>query len=183
MTSSQPFILIKKQAKALQIEHISQESNGVYAVKFKNSPNIFHYRSNDVVILKDSVWHDHLNCKVFIGGREQRNVVDIRSFQQGCLTHWRITFPNGYAQDYLDGSIRVEESCLADDIAKNSFEYLKRVAQTNELGKDEEHGGILSALYEKIDFIDKEFAAAPYLDAKNMLLRKVRLTQRMSTWG
>jgi hypothetical protein len=91
-----------------------------------------------VVWLKDAVWHDHLHCKVYIGGREQHNVEDIRSFQHGEQTHWRITFNNGYVQDYLHGSIQVVESCLADDIANNAFEFLKRIAQVNELGKDEE---------------------------------------------
>ena len=141
------FIIIKGQPKALQIERFQMGDNGVYDVKFKSSPRTYHYRYSDVVWLKDAVWHDHLHCKVFIGGREQHNVEDIRSFQHGEQTHWRITFNNGYVQDYLHGSIQVVESCLADDIANNAFEFLKRIAQVNELGKDEEHGGILPALY------------------------------------
>ena len=148
----------------MQIELFQMGDNGVYDVKFKSSPRTYHYRYSDVVWLKDAVWHDHLHCKVFIGGREQHNVEDIRSFQHGEQTHWRITFNNGYVQDYLHGSIQVVESCLADDIANNAFEFLKRIAQVNELGMDEEHGGILPALYEKIDFIDKELSAAPYLN-------------------
>ena len=68
------------------------------------------------------------------------------------MVNKRITFSNGFVQDYLHGSIHVVESCLADDIANNAFEFLKRIAQVNELGKDEEHGGILPALYDKIDF-------------------------------
>ena len=158
------FIIIKGQPKALQIERFQMGDNGVYDVKFKSSPRTYHYRYSDVVWLKDAVWHDHLHCKVYIGGREQHNVEDIRSFQHGEQTHWRITFNNGYVQDYLHGSIQVVESCLADDIANNAFEFLKRIAQVNELGMDEEHGGILPALYEKIDFIDKEVSAAPYLN-------------------
>lgn len=160
------FIIIKGQPKALQIERIQLGDNGVYGVKFKSSPRTYHYRQNDVVWLKEAVWYDHLHCKVYIGGVEQHNIGDIRSFQQGALTHWRITYSNGYAQDYLHGSIQVVESCLADNIAKNAFEFLKRIAKVNELGKDDEHGGILPALYEKLDFIDKELAAAPYLDPR-----------------
>ena len=158
------FIIIKGQPKALQIEQFRMGDNGVYDVKFKSSPRTYHYRYSDVVWLKDAVWHDHLHCKVYIGGREQHNVEDIRSFQHGEQTHWRITFNNGYVQDYLHGSIQVVESCMADDSANNTFEFLKRIAQVNELGKDEEHDGILPALYEKIDFIDKELVAAPYLN-------------------
>ena len=148
------FIIIKGHPKALQIERFQMGNNGVYDVKFKSSPKTYHYRHSDVVWLKEAVWHDHLHCKVFIEGREQHNIEDIRSFQQGEQTHWRITYNNGYVRDYLHGSIQVAESCLADTVAQNAFEFLKRIARVNELGKDEEHGGILSALYENIDFID-----------------------------
>ena len=77
------FIIIKGQPKALQIEQFRMGDNGVYDVKFKSSPRTYHYRYSDVVWLKDAVWHDHLHCKVYIGGREQHNVEDIRSFQHG----------------------------------------------------------------------------------------------------
>ena len=164
MSTPHSFIIVKGQPKALQIDRISIEGNGVYAIKYKNSQRTYHYRNSDVVWLKEAVWHDHQNLKVFIDGREQYNVTDVRSFQLGYLTHWRITYASGFVQDYMHGSIQVVESCLADGIAKNTFEYLKRIAQVNELGKDEEHGGILPELYDKIDFIDNTMAVAPYLD-------------------
>ncbi len=121
------FILIKGQPKALQIETFRREDYDVYTVKFKSSARIYHYKSNDVIWLKDSVRHDHLLNKVFIGSQEQKNVADIYSFVQGAKTHWRIIYSNGYTQDYLDGSITVLESCLTDDVIKSSFEYLKQV--------------------------------------------------------
>ena len=158
------FIIVKGQPKALQIDRISIEGNGVYTIKYKNSQRIYHYRFGDVVWLKEAIWHDHQNLKVYIEGREQHNVSDVRSFQQGYFTHWRITYASGFVQDYMHGSINVVESCLADGIAKNTFEFLKRIAQVNELGKDEEHGGILPELYDKIDFINNTMAVAPYLD-------------------
>lgn len=166
MTALQGFIIIKGQPKTLQIEKIDLCANGVYTVKYKNSPNVFHYRKNDVVWLTNATWHDHLHNKVYINEQAQRNVADILSFKQQGLTHWRIAYTNGYIQDYLHGTIQVVESCLADDIACNAFDYLKRISQVNDLGKDEEHGGILPSLYAKIDFIDKSLAIAPYLDAK-----------------
>ncbi len=166
MTALQGFIIIKGQPKTLQIDKIELCANGVYAVKYKNSPSIFHYRNNDVIWLTNATWHDPLHNKVYINGQAQRNVTDILSFKQQDLTHWRITYTNGYIQDYLHGTIQVVESCLADNIACNAFDYLKRISQVNDLGKDEEHGGILPSLYAKIDFIDKSLAIAPYLDAK-----------------
>lgn len=183
MSTPHSFIIVKGQPKALQIDRVSIEGNGVYAIKYKNSQRTYHYRNSDVVWLKEAVWHDHQNLKVFIDGRERHNVVDARSFQQGNLTHWRITYASGFVQDYLHGSIHVVESCLADEIAKNTFEYLKRIAQVNELGKDEEHGGILPELYDKIDFIDNTMAVAPYLDSVKYKVRKMKSSDLIFPFG
>ena len=166
MSTPRSFIIVKGQPKALLIEKIELVERGVYELKYKNSPKTYHYRFSDVVWLQDAVWHDHLHLKVYVGGREQHNVSDVRSFNQGNLIHWRITYENGYVQDYLDGTIKVVKSCLGDEVARNAFEYLKRIAQINELGKDEENGGILPSLYQNIDFIDESLTAAPYLDAE-----------------
>lgn len=172
MVTPRSFIIVKGQPKALQIERIDLESNGVYVIKFKNSPKYFHYRRSDVKILTDAVWHDHLYLKVYTNGREEHNVTDVRSFSQGRLTHWRITYGNGYVRDYLHGTINVIHSCLEDSKARNAFEYLKRIALINELGKDEEHGGILPQLYEKIEFIDDQLAIAPYLNPVQNKVKK-----------
>lgn len=165
MTTPRSFILVKGQPKALLIEKIDLVEHGVYAIKYKNSPKTYHYRYEDVVWLKNAVWHDHLHLKVYVGNREQHNVSDVRSFNHGELTHWRITYENGYVQDFLNGTIKVVKSCLGDKKAQNAFEYLKRIAQINELGKDEENGGILPSLYQNIDFIDESLTAALYLDS------------------
>ena len=160
------FIIVKGQPKAFLIEKINLVEHGVYAIKYKNSPKTYHYRYSDVVCLQNAVWHDHLHLKVYVRGREQHNVSDVHSFSQGSQTHWRITYENGYAQDFLDGTIKVVKSCLGDEVARNAFEYLKRIAQINELGKDDENGGILPSLYQDIDFIDETLTVAPYLDAE-----------------
>ncbi len=166
MSTPRSFIIVRGQPKALLIEKIELVERGLYAIKYTNSPKTYHYRFGNVVWLQDAIWHDPLHLKVYVGGREQHNVSDVRSFNQGNLTHWRITYENGYVQDYLDGTINVVKSCLGDEVAHNAFEYLKRIAQINELGKDEEDGGILPSLYQKIDFIDESLTVAPYLDAE-----------------
>lgn len=177
------FIIVKGQPKALLIEKIDLVEHGVYAIKYKNSPKTYHYRYSDVVYLQNAVWHDHLHLKVYVGGKEQHNVSDVRSFSQGNLTHWRITYENGYAQDFLDGTIKVVKSCLGDEVARNAFEYLKRIAQINELGKDEENEGILPSLYQNIDFIDETLTAAPYLDAKKYKLHSMHSSTLLFPFG
>ena len=183
MSTPHSFIIVKGQPKALLIEKIELVERGVYAIKYKNSPKTYHYRYSDVVYLQNAVWHDHLHLKVYVGGREQHNVSDVRSFSQGNLTHWRITYENGYAQDFMDGTIKVVKSCLGDEVARNAFEYLKRIAQINELGKDEENEGILPSLYQNIDFIDETLTAAPYLDAKKYKLHSMHSSTLLFPFG
>ena len=164
MALPRTFIIVKGQPKALQIDRIELGDNGLYSIKFKNSYKRYNYRYDDVVQLTNAVWHDPQHTKVYTNGREEHNVSDIYSFSQGALTHWRISYGSGFVKDYLHGTIQVVESCLGDPIAKNTFCYLTRVAQVNDLGKDDENEAILPALYEKIEFIDKSLAIAPYLD-------------------
>ena len=183
MPAPSSFIIIKGQPKALQIEKIELVGSGVYAIKYRNSPNTYHYRSGDVVWLQNAIWHDHLHLKVYVGGKEQHKVSDVRSFSHRNQTHWRITYENGYVQDYLDGTIKVVKSCLEDNVAHNAFEYLKRIAQINELGKDEENGGILPSLYQNIDFIDEALTAAPYLDPEKYKLHSMHSSALLLPFG
>ena len=183
MPAPSSFIIIKGQPKALQIEKIELVGSGVYAIKYRNSPNTYHYRSGDVVWLQNAIWHDHLHLKVYVGGKEQHKVSDVRSFSHRNQTHWRITYENGYVQDYLDGTIKVVKSCLGDNVAHNAFEYLKRIAQINELGKDEENGGILPSLYQNIDFIDEALTAAPYLDPEKYKLHSMHSSALLLPFG
>ena len=168
------FVLIKGQPKALQIERIRLGENALYAVQFKNSTKWFHYRWNDVIILKNPVWHDPNNSRVYINGKLQSNVTDILSFRDGRRDHWRITSYKGYVRDYLSESVRLEESCLRDKVAKNAFEYLRQIATVNALGKEEDQGGLLSSIYDRIGFIDDNTAAAPYLNADRFKVKKMR---------
>lgn len=172
MPSSQALILIKGEPKGLQIEKISLENKGLYAVKFKNSPQTFHYRYNDVVILDNAVWYDPMQIRVLIGGHQEWGITDVFSYTRGFKIYWRITYKSGYTRDLMPGTVELVHSCLSDDKARNVFEYLKRIAQTNELGKDEEHGGILPSLYDSIDFVPESLAAAPYLAPSRHFVKK-----------
>ncbi len=180
---NQPFILIKGEPKGLQIEKINTNGNGVYFIKFNRSEKIYTYSSKDVIILDKYEWHDHTQCKVYIQGKEQHNLLDIKSYTIGNKTHWRITYNNNYIQDYIDDSIDVHESCLSDDVAKNSFEYLKRIAKLNGLGKSEDSKGILSNQYENIYFIDKKLSIAPYLYPEKYNIKKSKAADLIFPFG
>lgn len=174
MKLSNAFIIIKGQPKSSAIDDIRFDGNGYYKIKYRTSAKYYTYRSSDVTCLTESAWHDPLHCRVSEEGRQIQNLTDIHSFPHGGRIHWRITYKGGYFQDYLDGTIVVEESCLSERKSKDVFEYLKNIAYTNELGKSETDDGILFSLYNKIDFIDKTLAAAPYLNPLKYKVRKYK---------
>ena len=159
------------------IESIHLNANGIYEVKYIGNPKIYPAKSDDVFWAKwkDAIKHDPLSIKAYTQDSELNNIKEIYSFRDKGKEHWRITFFNGTERNYLQGSIHVVESCLSDDVAMNSFEYLKLVAHANNLGKDDngEDKGILEKRYNEIEFIDKSMAVAPYLDPNKYKIGKL----------
>lgn len=182
MDISRDYIVIynKKLGKdeyKLNIERIHLNSNGIYEVKYIGNTQVYPAKPDDVFWVKweNAIRHNPLNIKAYTQSTELNNIKEIYSFRDKGKEHWRIMFSNGTERNYLQGSIRVVESCLSDDVAKNSFEYLKLVAHANNLGKDEneEDKGILERRYQEIEFIDKSTAVAPYLDPKKYKVEKL----------
>ena len=169
------FILIKGEPKSLQIERIFMEQNGTYCVKFRFSDVPYHYRQSAVIWLRNGVWHDPQQCRVCVSGKIQTNVANLYSFNFNNETFWRIEYASGFVSDYADGSVSVEESCLTTEAAKNVLAFLTRVAQTNELGKEEDNDGILSLQYGALGIIGESCTLAPYLNpAIRIKQRKAR---------
>ena len=53
---------------------------------------------------------------------------------------------------------------MDEETLMNTYAYLKQVAAINPLRKEEDKEGILSQIYEKVDFIDDKTAAACYIN-------------------
>ena len=186
MDISRDFIVIKDEYKS-NIESIRLNDKGVYEIKYKGDGRVFPYKYNDVVWLrwKDAIKHNPSLIKAYRQSRELTNIIDIYSFNQGEKTHWRIKFSDGSERNYMHGDLQIQETCLSDDIAKNAFEYLKQIAHANNLGKEDnvEEKGILGKQYDKIDFIDKTLAVAPYLDPAKYKIRKIRSSELIFPFG
>jgi len=186
MDISRDFIVIKDEYKS-NIESIRLNDKGVYEIKYKGDGRVFPYKYNDVVWLrwKDAIKHNPSLIKAYRQSRELTNIIDIYSFNQGEKTHWRIKFSDGSERNYMHGDLQIQETCLSDDIAKNAFEYLKQIAHANNLGKEDnvEEKGILGKQYDKIDFIDKSLAVAPYLDPAKYKIRNIRSSELIFPFG
>ena len=166
MDLSRHFILLNGEPKTLQIASITRNDVNGYRVRFKNNGKSYNYGKDKVVWLSNPEWLDPTHYKVLIGGLQQNNVREIWKFASGVKCYWRIVYANGYAQEGDDSKIRVIASCFGEQASKDTFAYLKNVAFINPLGKEKEGKGILADMYDKVDFVDTNSAAACYLNPK-----------------
>lgn len=178
MDLSLKLVLIQGEPKTVSIDNIFLNKQGVYKIAFKGRIQFYSYRNTDVTILENPTAYDPLQCKVIVEGSLHNGIQKILSFDYREQKLWRITYNNGYEMEYLPGQIEIVQSCLSDNTANNSWEYLKHVAYANELGKSEDNEGILSYLYNKITEIDNDLAAAPYLNPNGF---KMKVRKNKST--
>lgn len=159
------------------IESIHLNANDIYEVKYKGNFQTYPAKPDDVfwVKWKDAIKHDPSSIIAYTQSTKLNNIKEIYSFRDKGKEHWRVIFANGTTSNYLQGTIQVFESCLSEDVAKNTFEYLKQVAHANGLGKDEngEDKSILEKRYNEIEFIDKSMAGALYLNPTKYKIGKL----------
>ena len=183
MDLSRHFILLNNEPKTLQIDSIERNGTNGYRVRFKNNGKIYNYGNDKVILLSNPEWIDPVHCKVIIGGLQQKNVREIWKFTCGTKCYWRIVHTNGYAQECDDTRIMITMSCLGEQTSKDTFAYLKNVAIINPLGKDEDSDGILADMYAKVDFVDKNAAAACYLNPKEHKPRSLKHSDLIYPFG
>lgn len=158
-------IFLNGEAKTRQIDTIEKVEGG-YRVRFKENPKIYNYRYDKVRWLSRPEWRDPANYKVFWKGVLKYNVTAIWLFHLDNHPCWKIECKGNFVIEDAKGEIKVVGSCL-DDTVRDTFAYMKKVAATNALGKDKSSPEvILCKVYDTIDFIDENTAAACYLNPK-----------------
>ncbi len=164
MNLSRHFILLNGKARTLQIDSIERSGANFFRVRFKNNPKPYTYGADKVVWLSNPKWVDITNSRVYIGGKQKKNIREVWKFVLGENVYWRVVHTNGYVEDDATGRVRVATSCLDDERTKDTFTYLKNVAVVNPLRDEESGKGMLAELYGKVNFIDDKTSAACYLN-------------------
>ncbi|MDE6152041.1 MAG: DNA2/NAM7 family helicase, partial [Prevotella sp.] len=166
-------IILNGELKTLQIASISKLGASAFRVCFKNSPKSYTYSADKVIWLTKPQWLIPKLHKVFRGGRLQTDVAEIWQFEDGQNIYWRVKYHSGFEGEYADGQLNVVKTCLDDETSKNTFAYLKQVAAINPLRKENDKEGILSQVYNKVDFIDDKTAAACYINPSKHKVKKL----------
>ena len=164
MDLTRQLLLLNGEPKTLAVDTIRKIGSKGYRVRFKNSAKYYNYGNDKVSWLSDSEWIDPMYSRVFVGRSLKYNVREIWKFASGGKCFWRVILTDGHAFEGDSAKIRVCTSCLSDKTSKNTFAYLRHVAFVNPLGKDKDSDGILADMYDKVDFVDSETAAACYLN-------------------
>lgn len=163
LDSSQNLILINGVNKTAQLDLFQLGANGLYRIKFKNAHKLYSYSSERIVWLKNPEAIDLANCRAFANGKQLTDLAAIFAFHYKNKIYWHVKRANGYEQDFVDDQLCIIRSCLGDRKSKDIFDYLKRVANINDL-KNKEGEKILAKQYDGITFIDDKMAIAPYLN-------------------
>lgn len=150
-----------------QVTSISENKNGLWAVRFSSSPRVFNYNQARLLYLTHPESINLGEKGLYIKNKHINNVTELLRFTNGRYTFYRVTYANGYYEN-LDGS---EVYVTRTPINKNggsTWDYLRKLAaETGLLTEDDE--SILSKQYELVDMKRDNVPLAQYLGDKTKL--------------
>lgn len=159
MNIERNLILIKGEDKTEKIQYcIYNRDIKKYNVTFNNGA-IYSYNYNNVIWSRDSKEIDLKNKVVYKNNKPLATVKKVISFND----YIRVIYINGYNELYKRNEITIEESCLNNSKANNTFRYLKDLSQSIGLIFDESKT-FLGKQYDKINYISPKSSLAFYLN-------------------
>lgn len=167
--TSENLILIKGQIRTAEIESC-QYINDSYKIIFRNSPDTYTYKKENVIWLTQPEKKDPNHYQIASKGRLLSNIQTLSVFNDKSNYYWHIRFQNGKEYDYKGENLQITESCLGETHSRSIFEYLKSVANENGL-KADDGTKLLAKQYEKIHFIADNRAIAAYLNPQKYKLQ------------
>ena len=170
---SKSIILLNGELKTLQIASISKLDSSAYRISFKNNQKAYTYSEEKVLWLTNPQWLLPSLCMVYRDGCLQTGIDEIWQFSAGQRLFWRIKYRNGYEGEYSDERVQIIKNCLDEGRSRNTFDYFKQVAGINPLRKEQDKEGILSQIYQKIDFVDDKAAVSCYINPEKYKVKKL----------
>lgn len=167
--ATQNLLLIDGKNKTSQVEEISKDNAGWLYIRFHGSPKTYRYGKEKITWLTHPDKINIQHSQIFIHNHQVNHIKELSAFRHRQKVYWYVVYPNGCTQYLIDEELILKSSCLEDKKSSNVFEYLKEIASTNILGKEEgiNSNGILSKLYSNINFINNKLAISPYLNPSN----------------
>ena len=150
-----------------QVVHISENNNGLWAVKFSTSQRIFNYNKSRLLYLTNPIGVDLIEKGLYIKNKHINNVSELLRFDDGRHIFYHVVYNNGFTEN-LDGDEVYVTRTPIDKNGGTTWEYLKKLAAETSL-MTEEGDNILSLQYGIIDVKRDNVPLAQYLGDKTKL--------------
>ena len=151
---------MKNQDKTIDIDLCKYE-NGKWMVRYQNNQKVYSYSYENVVLYKNPNILDHHTCMVYENNVPISGVITIIDFGD----YVKLFFKSGAKKLYPKSNIFIEETSLIHKSAKNTFEYLKTLAQFISI-KDDDDFSFLSKQYNSLTQISPRSVLAMYIEGK-----------------
>lgn len=150
-----------------QVTSISENKNGLWAVRFSSSLRVFNYNQARLLYLTHPESIDLSEKGLYIKNKHINNVAELLRFTNGCYTFYRVTYANGYYEN-LEGSEVYITRTPIDKNGGSTWDYLQKLAaETGLVTEDGEN--TLSNQYELVDVKRDNVPLAQYLGDKTKL--------------
>lgn len=137
-------------------------------IKFINNEKTYSYACSKVEWLKNP---KELNPNMYHVSKEGRDFFDITAiyvFKGKDESYWHICFGDGSERDYCQSDLHIIESCLNQSQSANVFEYIKQIANLNDIKNEETGEKLLAEKYKNISFVSNDVALAKYLNPSDI---------------
>lgn len=149
-----------------QVVHISENSNGLWTVKFSTSQKIFNYNKSRLLCLTNPISIDLAEKGLYIKNKHITNVSELLKFDDGRHCYYYAIYNNGYKEN-LVGDVYITRTPI-DKHGGTTWEYLKKLAaETGLMTEDGEN--ILALQYGIVDVKRDNVPLAQYLGDKTKL--------------
>ncbi len=150
-----------------QVSFISENKNGLWAVRFSSSPRVFNYNKARLLFFTNPKNIDFSEKGLYINNRHINNVVDVLQFSDTRHTFYRVTYANGYYENFEENEVYITRTPI-DKNGGSTWNYLcKLAAETGLMTEDEDN--ILSKQYDLVDTMRDNVPLAQYLGNKTKL--------------
>ena len=150
-----------------QVVHISENNNGLWAVKFSTSQRIFNYNKSRLLYLTNPISLDLIEKGLYIKNRHITHVSELLKFDDGRHVFYHVVYNNGFTEN-LDGNDVYVTRTPIDKNGGTTWEYLNKLATETGL-MTEEGDNILALQYGIIDVKRDNVPLAQYLGDKTKL--------------
>lgn len=150
-----------------QVSFISENKNGLWAVRFSSSPRVFNYNKARLLFFSNPKTIDFSEKGLYIKNKHINNVAEVLRFSDTRHTFYRVTYINGYYENFEGNEVYISRTTIGKN-GGSTWDYLCKLAtETGLMTEDEDN--ILSKQYDLVDTMRDNVPLAQYLGDKNKL--------------